>query len=95
MTGQILGDLSSIETESGISSTTRAPFCIVRATNTAGDIFYGQVPPAVLREMAIGFLRTADAAESDAAIYAQFAELGMPDEAVASFITGLRERRDP
>lgn len=95
MSGKLLGDLASIETESGISATTRAPFCIVRAINVAGDTFYGQVPPAVLREMALAFLATADAAESVAAIYEQFDELGMPEEAVASFIAGLRARRAP
>lgn len=91
-----LGELASIEVESGLSDKTHAAFVVVRATGVDGSVLYGQIDPTTMREIAHNYLAAAEAAESDAAVFAELTETLELDPAVAAaFIAALRNRRTP
>lgn len=81
----------SIHVESGVSAFTGEPFLTVRTEGAR----MGQMSPAEIRTMALHWLEAAEAAESDAAVFAELRGVGMDVNACAGFIQALRARRDP
>lgn len=78
-----------IEIESGVSLFTGQGFCQIRLDGKP----IGQLDPVKVREMALHWLAAADAAESDAAVYAELQEIGIPAPKAGAFIQALRDRR--
>lgn len=79
----------SIEIESGVSPFTGKGFCQIRVDGKP----VGQLDPEQVRTMALHWLAAADAAESDAAVFAEMKTLGLEDKTIGGFISALRERR--
>lgn len=71
-------DLEGIAVEDGVSLFDGLPFVVVRATALTGEVLVGQLRPDELRSMALDWLETAEAAESDAAL-AQMLTAGRPE----------------
>lgn len=90
-------ELVHVGVESGVSSTTGRPFCRVTAsigTPEGGREAFGQLEPAEVRRMALDWLATAEAAESDAALVATLRdEVGIPDAVIGHLLAGVRDRR--
>lgn len=85
-----LGDLSSVEVESGVNEQ-NVGFLMVRAVGRRGDAVVqltGQMTPDEVRGMALDWLVGADAAEIDAAIIK-----ALGDEAGAHVVLLLRNLR--
>lgn len=80
-----------IHVESGVSAFSGEPFLTIRTTGGRT----GQMTPAELRTMALHWLEAAEAAETDAAVFAELSSLGLDDATAAGFIQALRFRRDP
>lgn len=82
-----------ISVTSGVSLFTREGFCRIELDHKP----IGQLTPQEVREMALGWLAAADAAESDAAVFAELTDpkgLNLSDEMAGGFIQALRARRD-
>lgn len=80
----------SLEIESGVSLFTKEGFCTVRLNGKA----LGQLTPDGVREMALAWLGAAEAAETDAALYAMLKSMDLDDETVGRAIAGLRNYRN-
>lgn len=80
---------ASITVTSGVSVFTGLPFCGVEVNGVA----YGQLTPNEVRMMALHWLGAAEAAESDAAVFAELKSADLEDAVAATFITNLRSRR--
>ncbi|MEU4386614.1 hypothetical protein [Promicromonospora sp. NPDC023805] len=86
--------LVGIDVSSGVSLRDGAGFCRVDATLDDGTRVQGDLPPDEVRQMALGWLQAAEAAEHDAAVYAELTENhGFSLEAAGFFLIGLRDRR--
>lgn len=85
--------LTGINIESGVSLFTRQGFCMVTATAEDGSELRGQLDPEDVRTMAMHFLSAAEAAEHDAAVFAELEEMGLEDDVKAAFIASLRKHR--
>lgn len=92
--------LGSIHVESGVSHRTGEPFCRVSAQGLTRDVrprvveLVGQLPPAEVRTMALGWLAAAEAAITDAAVFGLLTTtLGMPPPAAMAFLGDLRAHR--
>jgi len=92
----IIGGLANIEMTSGVSEQHKG-FVTVRATGEyAGEpvILLGQLTPDEMRAHALAYLEAAEAAESDAAVFAEMTEgLRLDPGAVGAFVAALRARR--
>lgn len=87
-------DLVDIHVVSGVSMATKEPFCRVTATMSDGTQVHGQLAPAEIRTMALGFLAAAEAAIHDAAVYHLLVdELQIVDVAAVEFVRSLRDHR--
>ncbi len=83
-----------IEVTSGVSIFTGEAFCSIVVRGARGEVLgTGQDAPAGVRTMALGWLEAAEAAESDAAVFAELKEMGVAEPARACFIASLRKRR--
>lgn len=80
----------SIEIESGVSAFTGKGFCQVRIDGKP----VGQLDPEQVRTMALHWLSAADAAESDAAVFAELKIIGIDEQHAGRFIAALRHRRE-
>lgn len=88
--------LSGISIYSGVSMFTGEGYCHVEAALDNGKSIQGQLTPDEVRQMALGWLQAAEAAEHDAAVYAQLTgALGTTPEVAGQFLVGLRDRREP
>ncbi len=95
--GTDLGELGSINIESGVSLFTGEAFCSVIAEGTVNGKpvrLRGQLSPAEIQAHALTYLQAAEAAEADRAVKETFTKLGLPDEVWGLFISALREQRD-
>lgn len=89
-----MSELAHVDIESGVSLFTGEGFCTVTAAAADDDtVLRGQLTPAEVRDMALAWLTAAEAAEHDAAVFAELGSLGLDDEVRAAFIRALRERR--
>jgi hypothetical protein len=89
-----MSGLSYIEISSGVSEQTRLGFCHVTAHGSDGSRFDGQLDPAEVRAMALGWLEAAEAADHDAAVLAELIErVELDDINARAFVMGLRDRR--
>jgi hypothetical protein len=82
-----------INVTSGVSLFTREGFCVIEVNHKP----VGQLTPQGVRDMAMGWLSAADAAESDAAVFAELTDpkgLNLSDEMAGRFVFSLRARRD-
>lgn len=101
MTATVSTDLATIETLSGTAddgpdagAARWRGFVTVTAVAVDGSRLAGQVDPATCRELALSFLEAAEAAEQDAAVFAELhGTAGIPIELVAAIVTALRNRR--
>ncbi|HEY2088534.1 MAG TPA: hypothetical protein VGH54_21265 [Mycobacterium sp.] len=82
-----------IEVQSGVSLFTGEGFCTVVVRDREGKQSRGQMSPAEVRDMALGWLAAADAAESDAALMAELASLELDEQIRVGFLAALRARR--
>lgn len=81
----------TITVESGVSLFTKQGFCILSVNGER----VGQLDPSQVRDMAMGWLAAADAAESDAAVFAELTEyMELPEHTAAAFVQSLRARRE-
>lgn len=80
----------SIEIESGVSLFTGQGFCQISLDGKP----IGQLDPEQVRTMALHWLSAADAAESDAAVFAELKIIGIEPEQAGRFIQSLRHRRE-
>lgn len=90
-----IGELSDIEMSSGVNDD-HVGFVHIRAIGTiAGEpvVLIGQLDPATIRQHALAYLESAEAAEHDAALVRLLAELEMPDELIGHLIGNLRNQR--
>jgi hypothetical protein len=82
-----------ISVTSGVSMFTREGFCVIEVDHKP----VGQLAPQEVRDMAMQWLAAADAAESDAAVFAELTDpngLNLDDTMAGGFIASLRSRRD-
>lgn len=78
--------LEGIDIYSGVSVTAREGFCRIEATLDDGTCPTGQLSPDEVRQMALGWLQAAEAAEHDAAVLAELTEtLGVTLEVAGHF----------
>ena len=85
-----------IEVTSGVSAFTGEAFCsiVVRDGGCHGKVLgSGQDNPAGIRAMALSWLEAAEAAESDAVVFAELKALGLDEAAAGCVIAGMRARR--
>lgn len=86
--------LSRIDIESGVSAFTGEPFCRVGVLNEHGkQIGFAQLPPSEVRGMALQWLSAADAAENDAAVWAELKSVEIPEDVAGQFMMAVRRRR--
>lgn len=89
-------ELQDINILSGVSAFDGKGFCRVEAVLDDGTRVVGQLSPDEVRQMALGWLQAAEAAEHDAAVYAELTDsLGVTREVAGHFLIGLRDRRTP
>ena len=69
-------------------------FVTIAAHGTEGTVLIGQLNPDDIRQHALGYLETAEAAEQDAAVLRLIRNLGLPDEIAGLVITELRKSRN-
>jgi hypothetical protein len=87
-------DLASIDVQSGVNGKGEG-FCTLVATSTAGDILLGQMTPDEIRQLALQYLGTAEAAETDGILFRLLKEkFGLPLEAIGAFISDMRDERE-
>lgn len=88
--------LQDINIFSGVSVFDGKGFCHIEAVLDDGTRFVGQLTPNEVRQMALGWLQAAEAAEHGAAVHAELTErAGMSFETAGHFILALRDRRTP
>lgn len=88
--------LDRVEMENGVNKEGK-PFVRVRATGEGRRgqpvVLVGQLDPGEVREMAIGWLGAAEAAEQDAAVLRVLRRLELPEELAGLVIVELRNSR--
>lgn len=85
-----LDESTDVEITSGVSAFTGEPFCQVIINGVAR----GQMTPTEVRQMALGWLEAAEAAESDAMVMAEMMEtVGVDQQTAGAFVAALRKRR--
>lgn len=84
--------LLHINVESGVSHRTGRGFCPVQAVGENGILLEGQISPEEVRIMALGWLSAAEAADSDATVFALLSEIADQQTAAAA-LADLRSRR--
>lgn len=85
--------LRNVEVESGVSQKTGKGFCPVIVTGVNGEKMVGQLSPDEVRQMALGFLAAAEAAEQDAIVFGLMREVS-GDDGAGRFVAMMRSRRD-
>ena len=87
-------DLVSIDVRSGVNEKGDG-FCTLVATGGDGRMLLGQMPPDLIRKIAMDYLAAAEAAETDAIVYRLLLnKFGLPLEAVGAFVADMRDERD-
>lgn len=87
-------DLVSIEARSGVNEKGEG-FCTLVATGGDGKILLGQMPPELIRKIALDYLACAEAAETDAIVFRLLHEKFKLDlNIVGAFVTDMRNARD-
>lgn len=88
--------LQDINIFSGVSVFDGKGFCHIEAVLDDGTRLAGQLSPDEVRQMALGWLQAAEAAENDAAVHAELTETaGVSFETAGHFLLALRDRRAP
>lgn len=82
--------MRNIEITSGVNQKLE-PFCSVSLDGEK----IGQLEPAEVRTMALHWLEAAEAAETDAMVFAELRAMNLDMATCAAFIGALRKRRDP
>jgi hypothetical protein len=87
-------DLVSIDVRSGVNEKGEG-FCTIVASGGDGRMLLGQMPPALIRKIALDYFEAAEAAETDAIVYRLLRDkFDLPIAAVGAFVTAMREERD-
>jgi hypothetical protein len=87
-------DLVSIDVRSGVNERGEG-FCTLVATGGDGRMLLGQMPPDLIRKIALDYLGAAEAAETDAIIYRLLSDrFDLPHHVVGAFLVEMREARD-
>jgi hypothetical protein len=87
-------ELSNVIMTTGLSAFTHEPFLGVRAEAVDGSFMSGQLTVGEVRMMALNWLAAAEAAESDAIVFAVCVEdVGLEKDAALGMIFQMRERR--
>jgi hypothetical protein len=69
-------------------------FCTVSCVSSARDLLIGQLSPAEVRAMALGWLECAEAAEQDAATLQVLQGMELPDGLADHIVSELRRSRE-
>lgn len=91
-----LGDLNSTELESGVSAFDGHGYVRIRSIGRLEDVdvvLVGQLDPAEMRAHGLACLEAAEAAEHDAAVFAELVDMGLDQAGAAAFVGRLRDRR--
>lgn len=86
-------DLESINITSGVNEKGDG-FCTISVISKGRDILIGQLNPKEVRDMALDWLESAEAADQDAAVLRCIRKLELPDQLAGMVITELRNSRD-
>ena len=87
-------DLVSIDVRSGVNERGEA-FCTIVAAGGDGRMLLGQMPPALIRKIALDYLGAAEAAETDAIVYRLLRDkFGLELPVIGAFVAEMREERD-
>lgn len=92
-TGSYMDELSSIDIQSGVNEKGEG-FLTIIAHAEKGKMFVGQMYPKQVRDMAMAWLESAEAAEQDAATLRVVRKLELPDQIAGMIITELRNSRE-
>lgn len=88
-------DLERIDLTSGVSAFTGEPYVHVAAIVDGEVAGFGQLSPAEMRAHGLAALEAAEAAESDALVFAELTETaGLEAPSAAAFLVALRARRE-
>lgn len=95
MTDARIFELTYIECSSGISTRKpHEPFIRVRCMSKEGHVVIGQMDHQTARKVGLQFLEAAEAAVSDAAVFAVVTEdLELDSETAARLVSALRDHR--
>jgi hypothetical protein len=85
-------DMRSIDVRSGVNERGE-PFLTIIATAANKRMIVGQLSPTEVRDMALAWLASAEAAEQDAAVLRCVRKLELPDELAGAIVTELRNSR--
>ena len=93
--------LTKIEAVSGVAQHCKdegpdefVGFVTLRAVASDGSFMSGQLDPQEVRQMALGFLEAAEAAETDAIVMRMLIrDVGSTDEIAATFVSEMRKYR--
>lgn len=94
MTEKRITMLAGIKMVSGVSMFDGSPFIQTRAVDEEGNEMIGQLDPTELRVHGQGCFEAAEAAETDALIWALGQEAGIDETLTAALLVGLREKRE-
>ena len=86
-------DLVSIEVRSGVNEKGEG-FCTIVAESGDGRMLLGQMPPDMIRKIALDYLGAAEAAETDAIVFRLLRDkfnLDLP--IVGAFVADMRNER--
>lgn len=86
-------DVESINITSGVNDKGEG-FCSISVVTEDKRIFLGQLSPSEVRNMALAWLESAEAADQDAAVLRCIRKLELPDQLGAMVIVELRNSRD-
>jgi hypothetical protein len=86
-------NLSGIFMTSGVNEE-GVGFITVAAHGEHGTILLGQLTSNEVRQHALAYIESAEAADQDAAVWRCIRKLGLPDELAAAIIHELRESRE-
>ena len=89
-------EVRGIFVESGVSAFTEQGFCLVEIHDVEHKVVgTAQMTPEEVRGMALNWLTAADAAESDAGVWAVLKAADVAEGTRAGFLKSLREQRNP
>lgn len=88
--------LDHLHIEGQVSASSGMPYCVIRAHGINGTVLAGQLDPDEIRELALGWLHAAEAADQDAAMLAVCTEIlddGTGKMMAGAVVIKLREMR--
>jgi hypothetical protein len=85
--------MNSIDLTSGVSLFDGSPFVNIVVIDEGKVVSQGQLSPTACREHGQKCFEAAEAAETDALVWAMLKDIDMDEHAIGAFLTQMRERR--